>query len=110
MKCSDFQKLIPDIVGNTVPDEYISEVLEHVNTCKDCYEELEIHYILRYGLGDDEDERAVDFIGQLENNIENMEKRQRHFNIYRSVFVLTQLTAYTAIVGSFIYVLFKFFL
>lgn len=110
MKCSEFQKLIPDIVNNTVPDEYISEVLEHVGECKDCYDELEIHYILRYGLSDDEDEKAVDFIGQLESNLENMKNRQKRFDIHHSVFALIQLTSYTAIIGSFIYVLFKFFL
>ncbi len=110
MKCSDFQKLIPDIVGNAVPDRYLDDVIEHVNECKDCREELEIHYILRYGLGDDEDEKATDFIGQLENTIENMKTRQRRFTIQRSVFMLIRLTAYTAIAGSFIYVFFKFFL
>ena len=53
MKCADFQKMIPDIINNTVPDEKLDEVIEHIDNCKDCREELEIHYILRYGLGDD---------------------------------------------------------
>ena len=71
--------------------------------------ELEIHYILRYGLGDDEDEEATDFIGQLENNISRMKAKQHKFTIQRSVYVLIMLTAYTAIIGSWIYVLFKYF-
>ena len=50
MKCADFQKMIPDIINNTVPDEKLDEVIEHIDNCKDCREELEIHYILRYGL------------------------------------------------------------
>lgn len=110
MKCADFQKMIPNIIDNTVPDEKLDEVIEHVDGCRDCREELEIHYILRYGLGDDEDEKATDFIGQLENNISRMKSRQQRFVMQRSVYSLIMLTAYTAIIGSWIYVLFKFFI
>ena len=109
MKCADFQKMTPDIINNTVPDEKLDEVIEHIDNCKDCREELEIHYILRYGLGDDEDEEATDFIGQLENNISRMKAKRYKFTIQRSVYALIMLTAYTAIIGSWIYVLFKYF-
>ena len=54
MKCMEFQKLIPDIINGIVPDEMLEEVLEHVETCSECYDELEINYILQYGLGDDD--------------------------------------------------------
>ena len=102
--------MIPDIIDDIVPDEKLDDVIEHVDSCKDCREELEIHYILRYGLGDAEDEKATDFIGQLENNITRMKKRRNRFTMQRSIYSLIMLTAYTTVVGSWIYVLFKFFI
>ena len=54
MECRDFQKLIPKIIDDDIPEEDLEKVLEHVKFCKDCYDEMEIYYVLKYGFGEDD--------------------------------------------------------
>ncbi|MCM1307030.1 MAG: zf-HC2 domain-containing protein [Butyrivibrio sp.] len=109
MNCSDFQKMIPDIIDKNIDDKELAPILEHIESCKECYDELEIYYVLRCGL-DDDSGKPMNFIGQLENSISSMKKRSERYTAARSVYVFTQLAAYAAIAGAFIYVLFKYFI
>ena len=110
MKCREFQKMIPDIINKAVPVNLYGEIIEHVENCKECYDELEIYYVLQYGLGDDDTKISMDFRGQLEANIQNMKKKFHRLELMQAIYILIQIMGYTAIGGSFIYVLFKFFL
>ena len=110
MKCMEFQKLIPDIINGIVPDEMLEEVLEHVETCSECYDELEINYILQYGLGDDDSAESMDYVGRLERNLNRLRRRLRYIEISKAVLSLINITAYTAVAGAFIYVFFTYFI
>lgn len=109
MNCSDFQKMIPDIIDKNIDEKDLEPVLEHIESCRECYDELEIYYVLRCGL-DDDSGKPMNFVEQLENNISAMKSRSELYTAARSVYVLTQLAAYAAIAGTFIYVLFKYFI
>lgn len=110
MKCMEFQKMIPDIINGTVSDDRLEDVIDHVESCKECYDELEINYILQYGLGDDDSAESMDYVGCLERNLLRMKKRLRRLELSRSVSSLINITAYTAVAGAFIYVFFKYFI
>lgn len=110
MKCRDFQKKIPDIINKNIPVTELLEIIEHVENCKECYDELEIHYVLQYGLGDDDTVTKMDFRGQLEENIRNMKKRYNTYELVSSIYAFIMIVANTAIGGVFIYVLFNYFL
>lgn len=110
MKCREFQKMIPEIINKTAPIECYGDIIEHVENCKECYDELEIHYVLRYGLADDDKDISMDFRKQLEENLIGMKKKYNMSELKKSIYALTQIVAYTAIGGVFIYVLFKYFL
>lgn len=110
MKCMEFQKLIPDIINETVSDDRLEDVISHVESCKDCYDELEINYILQYGLSDDDSVASMDYVGRLERNLEKMKKRLRRLELAESVSSLINITAYTAVTGAFIYVFFNYFI
>lgn len=109
MNCSDFQKMIPDIIDGNIDEQDLAPLLEHIEGCKECYDELEIYYVLRCGL-DDDSGKPMNFVEQLENNISAMKRRSQRYTAARSIYVFTQLAAYAAIAGTFIYVLFKYFL
>lgn len=109
MNCSDFQKMIPDIIDKNIDEKDLEPVLEHIESCRECYDELEIYYVLRCGL-DDDSGKPMNFVEQLENNISAMKSRSELYTAARSVYVFTQLAAYAAIAGTFIYVLFKYFI
>lgn len=49
-------------------------MLEHVKSCKDCYDEMEIYYVLKYGLGEDDNNDNMNFIGLLDEKITGLEK------------------------------------
>ena len=107
MKCRDFQKIIPQIIDRTVPDYMLDDVVTHVRNCKDCYDELEIYFVLKFGLYDDNQSKTMDFIGELDNNLTRMEKRSKLYEVFKSTFHLIRIMTGTAVVGSLIYVFFN---
>ena len=110
MKCRDFQKKIPNIITKNIPVSEFNYIIEHVENCKECYDELEIHYVLQYGLGDDDENISMDFRCQLENNIREMKRKLNRYEMMRSIYAFIVIAANTAIGGTFIYVLFNYFL
>ena len=100
---------MPMIIDDTLPPEQLDGVITHLKSCKDCYDELEINYILKFGLSEERDVN-MNFVKQLQNKMTAMEKRRNHFDFHTSMYYLSQITAYTAVAGAFIYVVFNYFL
>ena len=50
MNCVDALSKIDDYIENRLSGRELEEFLEHVETCKECYDELEIHYIIKVGM------------------------------------------------------------
>lgn len=108
MNCREFQKLIPDIIERKVRDGDLKSLLSHLESCKDCYDELEIYYVLQYGLGENDNKASMDFIGQLTRCIGRMKQRLKVLERFWAFFVLIQITANTAIVGALVFFVFKY--
>ncbi len=108
MNCSEFQLLIPDIIIKNISDSQLREVIDHVENCHDCYDELEIYYVLKYGLSDDDSNTSMNFIGELEDNISQLKKRYKNLKIKNSVYIFIQIIANTSIIGALIFYVFRF--
>ena len=107
MNCREFQKRIPDIINNKVPDECLLDVVNHVERCKDCYDELEIYYVLEYGLKDDDSKKSMNLIGRLNGRIKKLRnKADRHYSMV-SLYNLIRICAFTAITGAAIFAAFN---
>ena len=50
MVCRDWQRKIPVFLDNKMPMKEQEKFISHVRGCTDCYEELEIMYMLAEGL------------------------------------------------------------
>lgn len=50
MDCQQIERLIVPYIENELADEQLEQFLEHVETCKDCQEELEINFMVALGL------------------------------------------------------------
>ena len=50
MDCKKAQSLVTSYITRKLNDKDLEEFLEHVNTCDECYEELEIYYTVHYTL------------------------------------------------------------
>ena len=109
MKCRDFQKNIPGIIKKSIPVEDMAELIEHVENCKDCYDELETYYVIQYGLEDNNDDESMDFVGRLERNLVRMKKMTHKFDMAKAIYAFINISAFTAIGGTLIYVIFNYF-
>ena len=59
MDCKTAQSLVIPYINGQLNDEETEEFLEHIENCKECYEELEIHFTVHYALQKlDEDDRV----------------------------------------------------
>ena len=50
MKCHDVQRMISGFIEKKLTDEQLEDFLEHIETCQDCYDELEVYYMITIGL------------------------------------------------------------
>lgn len=71
MDCREAQALIMPFIEGTLSDEQTEKFLDHIDQCTDCYDELEVYYIVMVGVKqlDDEEHLIVDFNGDLKKYI-----------------------------------------
>ena len=50
MKCHDVQRMISGFIEEKLTDEQLEGFLEHIENCQDCYDELEVYYMITIGL------------------------------------------------------------
>lgn len=80
-KCKEYQMMIPDFHKETLNYKDELMFLDHVADCEDCREEMEIYYIIEYGLNDSEEKNVnpkyrkymniFDFKGMVEQRIKD---------------------------------------
>lgn len=95
MICREWQKMISGFLNNTLNNHELEGFIKHVQTCEDCYEELEIMFMLSIGLQELNEDRNIsyNFSQLLENKIMEAEiycrriKRIRYLN-WLIIFIL----------------------
>lgn len=112
MTCRDFQKNLVPFINDEIDVKYLRPYIEHATSCSECRDEMEIYYVVQYGLNEQEEPDALSM--NFKDSIKSMlAKYSRNVTIYeraRSFYVLVWILAMTSIGGSFIYVLFNKFL
>lgn len=73
MNCQKAQSMVLNFINNQLDKEETKEFIEHIRGCKDCWEELEIYYVMLIGLKqlDEGGELAADFKKKLQNEIDS---------------------------------------
>ena len=73
MNCQNAQSMVLNFINNKLDKEETKAFIEHVRDCKDCWEELEIYYVMLVGLKqlDEGEELAADFRKKLQNEVES---------------------------------------
>ncbi len=76
MNCREFQKLIPAFINDTIEDEEIEAFITHSKECEECFDELEIYYMLFEGLDKLEKDAGASFDlkGELQEKIKEYEE------------------------------------
>lgn len=98
MKCSEIQKYIKPYAEDELEMMDMINLVEHIQRCKDCYEELEIYYILIHGLKEIENDEkfgAFNIKKELDDRIKYSKKVIRVYKSFRnyckSVFVVASI-------------------
>lgn len=80
MLCKDAERLVIPYIRHELDDEVVEEFLEHVDSCENCKEELEIYYTVEAGIRQlDSDAEHYNIKGDMEANIQS--SKQRLYNL-----------------------------
>lgn len=72
MTCMEAEKMVIPYIHDELTIDELDEFLEHVETCENCMEELEIYYMVDVGLKKlDEADATYDIVGDLRRKLEN---------------------------------------
>ena len=87
MDCKTAQSLVIPYINGQLNDEETEEFLEHIENCKECYEELEIHFTVHYALQklDEDDRVSFNIPKMLKENLKDARNRIRRRKIFRAV-------------------------
>lgn len=77
MNCREAQSLIVPFIEDKLDDEQLEAFLEHIESCSECYDELEVYFIVFSGTRqlDDKYDEISDFKGELKKYIERKKEK-----------------------------------
>ena len=70
MKCKEFEKKIPVFINSTMNYEELLEFVNHVNSCDECKEELDIQLLVSEGIARLEDGGALDLRHEMDKRMD----------------------------------------
>ena len=87
MVCREWQRRIPDFLNNCMSLQEQEDFIAHVHTCDDCYEELEIMYMLAEGLEELENgtDTSFNFKSMLDNKLKQAQLRCDRYRCFEKI-------------------------
>ena len=106
LKCNEVQKYIKSYVEGTTDICETTTLIEHIEKCEDCYEELEIYYILINGLKkiDNDEDGAFNIKKELNERIKNSKKKIRLYKSFKEYSRLIYSIANISMIALMAYV------
>lgn len=105
MNCIDVQRLILPFINKKLNLKQLEEFTDHVNSCPNCMEELEVYYVLFEGMKqlDEDKELSNNFHDDLQNLLRESDDRILHdkFLHIRKRIILIILISIVAVISSF---------
>lgn len=100
MNCEQASLCIKPFIEGKLEDDQLEDFLDHVCGCKECYEELDIMFIVSEGLhGLKSDENAsFDFTGMLAGKIEKSRRKLKAAKRRHKVYFFIDLIASIALI------------
>ena len=75
MDCKEFERMIPDFIARKLDYQKLIIFSEHMETCKDCEEELVIQLLVSEGMLRLEEGNAFDLQNELEERLEEAKRK-----------------------------------
>ena len=84
MTCVEAEKMVVPYMKDELSPTELEDFLNHIKTCDNCREELEIHYIVDVGLKKlDEADGTYDIVGDLKRKVAESYRTLRHISIFQ---------------------------
>lgn len=101
MTCMKAQSLITPFINDKLDIKDMEEFLNHIKTCKECREELEVYYISLTAMKqlDEDKQLSDDFNQDLANKLESAHEKVMHvkFTYYRKKGILIMIVLLVAV-------------
>lgn len=103
MNCREAQSLIVPFIEDKLDDEQLEAFLAHIESCSECYDELEVYFIVFSGTRqlDDNYDEISDFKGELTKYIER-KKEKYHKKHKRELWARASVVAIMCAAAMFI--------
>ena len=84
MTCVEAEKMVVPYMKDELSPTELEDFLDHIKTCDNCREELEIHYMVDVGLKKlDEADGTYDIVGDLKRKVAESYRTLRHISIFQ---------------------------
>ncbi len=86
MTCKEAQNLVMDYINRGLEEKKLESFLKHIRECRECYEELEIYYMIHFAIQrlDSDEYASYDIKHMLEEDLKEAERRVRRWKIRQS--------------------------
>lgn len=93
MNCLEVQSKIMAYIDDELEDQELKSFILHVQSCKECMEELELHYILIVGTKQIDEDRNItsDFLKELQEKLNSQlrEVRKKEYFFKKITFAIS---------------------
>jgi len=105
MTCIETQRLIMPFINKELDIDHLEEFVNHINSCPDCLEELEVYFVLLAGMKqlDEDKELSNNYHQDLMNRLKQSEElifRDKMSHIRKKIILIIMITL-VAIISSF---------
>lgn len=100
MTCVEAEKMVVPYMKDELSPTELEDFLDHIHTCENCREELEIHYMVDVGLKKlDEADGTYDIVGDLKRKVAESYRSLRHISMFQiTTYAVSTLTGMALIV------------
>ena len=100
MTCVEAEKMVVPYMKDELSPTELEDFLDHIHTCENCREELEIHYMVDVGLKKlDEADGTYDIGGDLKRKVAESYRSLRHISMFQiTTYAVSTLTGMALIV------------
>ena len=100
MTCVEAEKMVVPYMKDELSPTELEDFLDHIHTCENCREELEIHYMVDVGLKKlDETDGTYDIVGDLKRKVAESYRSLRQISMLQiTTYAVSTLTGMALIV------------
>lgn len=103
MDCLEIEKKIPLFLENKLEGKEIKEFVEHIEGCKECREELSIHFLASEGIDIIEEGESFDLDKELDSRLYGALKAYESKYFLRMTLLMSEGIAILIIIAMFLY-------